>query len=417
MKTIRSESKNKNIFEVFLEELSHSTILILILAVVCGLILSGLLIIITTEDVYSGFRISFMDGIYACLNTLGNTVSAIFLGAFGNPAEIAAAFQSGNAQAIRDALNPFFESLVVSTPYIFSGLALALSFRVGLLNIGAEGQIYIGAAGTAWAGYFFKGLPPLIHVPLALGIGALAGGFWAFIPGWLKAKTGAHEVINCIMMNYIAFNLVQYLIAGPMKDPTSYTPKTPWIEESAHLFRFFGEPIRFNIGFFIALLMAFLVWFLLFKTTWGYELRHVGLNPNASRYAGINITKIIVIGMALSGALAGLAGANEIMGVNFRQAPNFTSGYGFDGIALALLGNNHPVGVVISAIFFGFLRSSAKLMQLRAGIPSHLIPVLQAFIMFFIAAPAIVRTIFRLKQTKKNEIPLSDLKVSADKGK
>jgi ABC-type uncharacterized transport system permease subunit len=416
MKKIKSESKNKNFFGIFLEELSQSSILILILAVVCGLILSGLLIILTTEEVYKGFGISFLEGIKASFNTLGITLSAIFLGAFGSPADILAAFQSGNAQAIRDALNPFFESLVVSTPYIFSGLAIALSFRIGLLNIGAEGQIYIGALASVWAGYFFKGLPALIHVPLALGIGALAGGFWAFIPGWLKAKTGAHEVNNCIMMNYIAFNLVQFLIAGPMKDPTSFTPKTPWIEESAKLFRFFDAPIRFNIGFFIALLMAFLVWFLLFKTTWGYELRHVGLNPHASRYAGINITKIIMIGMALSGALAGLAGANEILGVNWRQAPNFTSGYGFDGIALALLGNNHPLGVVISAIFFGFLRSSSKLMQLRAGVPSHLIPVLQAFIMIFIAAPAIVRTIFRLKQGKKIDVPL-DLKVATQKGK
>ncbi len=416
MKKTISINKNKNFFEIFLEELSHSTILILILAVVCGLILSGLLILLTTEDVYRGFGLSFLEGLKACASTIGLTLSSIFLGAFGNPADISAAFQSGNAQAIRDALNPFFESLVVSTPYIFSGLAIALSFRVGLLNIGAEGQIYIGALASVWAGYFFKGLPALIHVPLALGIGALAGAFWAFIPGWLKAKTGAHEVINCIMMNYVAFNLVQFLIAGPMKDPTSYTPKTPWIEESAHLFKFFGNPIRFNIGFFIALLMAFLVWFLLFKTTWGYELRHVGLNQFASRYAGINITKIIVIGMALSGALAGLAGANEILGVNFRQAPNFTSGYGFDGIALALLGNNHPVGVVISAIFFGFLRSSSKLMQLRAGVPSYLIPVLQAFIMFFIAAPAIVRTIFRLKEANKNVLP-SDLKVATEKGK
>ena len=210
-------------------------------------------------------------------------------------------FKAGILKAISTAFNPFFESLVISTPYIFTGLALALGFRAGIFNIGAEGQFYIGSIAAAWAGWAFKGLPPFIHIPLALGVAALGGAIWGFIPGFLKAKTGAHEVINTIMMNYIAFNFIYFIIGSVFRDPNVYVARTPLIQESAHLYQFFEQPNRFHIGFFIALGAAFLIWYLLFKTTWGFEFRSVGLNPNASRYGGINITRITIIVMSLSG--------------------------------------------------------------------------------------------------------------------
>jgi ABC-type uncharacterized transport system permease subunit len=261
----------------------------------------------------------------------------------------------------------------------------------------------VGGIAAAWAGWTFKGLSPWIHVPLAMLIGALAGALWGFVPGILKAKTGAHEVITTIMMNYVAYYLIYYLIAAPLRDPNEVVPKTPWVLESARLYRFFPEPVRFHLGFFIAIAVAFVIWFILFKTTWGYEIRSVGLNPHASKYAGMNITLITVLTMALSGAIAGMAGANEILGVSWRQSQALTSGYGFDSIALALLAQNNPLGVILTALLFGFMRSGSRVMQLRAGTPIYIINILQAFIILFIAAPVIIRTIYRLKKPSGND--------------
>lgn len=397
-----SENKKKSL-AVFWDEFSRSNILVIILAIFTGIILGGVLVAMTTNEVYAAFRTSFWSGLGTALRTAWNTYVSLFTGSVGDPEKIRLAFASGDPLEIRRAINPFFESLVQSTPYIFGGLAVALGFRAGLFNIGVEGQIFIGAVTGVWAGYAITGLPAIIHVPLAMLFGALGGALWGFIPGFLKAKTGAHEVITTIMMNYIAFRLVDWLLKFPMKDPNEFTPKTPWIEESAKLVRFFDVPIRFHLGFFIALLMAFLVYLLLFKTTWGLELRMVGANPNAAKYAGIKITTATVVAMALSGALAGMAGANEVLGVNYRLLPAFSSGYGFDSIALALLGKTHPVGVVLSSLLFGFLRNGARSMQLAVGVPIDIVSILQAVILAFIAAPAIIRTIYRLREPKHQE--------------
>jgi simple sugar transport system permease protein len=399
----KTSDKKPNAFLIFLEEIQRSQLTVTILAILTGIILGGLLAAATSLEVYDAFSVSFGDGIKTGLNVAWSTYKALFTGSVGDYGKIKAALDSGDPLTIRRAFFPFFESLVQATPFIFGGLAVAVGFRVGLFNIGAEGQIFIGALAGAWAGYFFKGLPAIIHVPLALICGALGGAIWGFIPGLLKAKTGAHEVINTIMMNYISFRFTEFMLRGPMKDPEEYTPKTPVIEESAKLYQFFEDPIRFHLGFFIAIAVAFLVYWLLFKTTWGLELRTVGSNPNAARYAGMNNVAATIIAMSLSGALAGLAGANEILGVNYRLVPAFSSGYGFDAIALALLGKNHPFGVVLSGLLFGFLRSGARQMQLQAGIPIDIISILQALILAFIAAPAIIRTIYRLKEPEVKE--------------
>ncbi len=397
-KETKQASKKKDAGKIFLEEISKSPLTITILAIISGLILGGLLVAITTEDVYKAFNISFWEGIKTGAQAAWTTYQALFYGSVGNPSKIIAALQSGESEAIRRAFNPFFESLVVSTPYIFAGLAVALGFRVGLFNIGAEGQLFIGAATTVTAAIYLEGLPAIVHIPVSLLAGFVGGGLWGFIPGWLKAATGGHEVINTIMMNYIAFRLSEYLLRGPLKNPDVYTPVSAPIQESAKLVRLFDSPIRFHIGFFIALFVAFLVYLFLFKTTWGYTLRTVGSNPRAAKYAGMSIIRSTVVAMFLSGGLAGLAGANEVLGVNHNLALAFASGYGFDSIALALLGKSHPMGVVLAAILFGFLRNGAIQMQVLAGVPVDILSILQAFILAFIAAPAIIRTIYRLKE-------------------
>ncbi len=403
MTTDTTPTTKKSGFSIFLEELSRSNALVIFLAIITGVILGGVLVAITTAEVYAAFKISFWGGLKEAFVTAWNTYVALFTGAIGNPEKIKEAFASGDPLAIRRAINPFFESLVQTTPLIFAGLAVALGFRVGLFNIGAEGQIFMGAITGVWAGYAIQGLPPIIHIPVALFFGALGGAIWGFVPGFLKAKTGAHEVITTIMMNYIAFRLSDWLLKGPMADPNEYTPKTPWILPSAELPKLFEQPIRFHIGFFVAILMAVLVYLLLFKTTWGFEMRMVGSNPNAARYAGIKITVSTVLAMVLSGALAGLAGANEVLGLNHRLIPAFSSGYGFDSIALALLGKSHPFGVILSSLLFGFLRNGARSMQLAVGVPIDIVSILQALILAFIAAPAIIRTIYRLKAPKHAE--------------
>jgi simple sugar transport system permease protein len=322
---------------------------------------------------------------------------ALFQGSIGSPAQIVSALQSGEANAIRRAFNPFLESMVASTPYIFAGLAVALGFRAGVFNIGAEGQLFVGAMTGTYVGFAITGLPAVIHIPLTLLAGFAGGALWGFIPGWLKAKTGGHEVINTIMMNYIAFRLSDFMLKGLLKRPDSFNPVSPVLEQSAWLPNIFGAPTRFHLGFFVALGVAWLVYWFLFKTTWGFDLRTVGASPNAGRYAGMNVSRNIMLAMALSGGLAGLAGINEVAGVNHFLAQAFSSGYGFDAIALALLGKNHPVGVVLAALLFGTLRNGATRMQIMTGIPIDIISILQAIILMFIAAPAIIRTIYRLR--------------------
>ncbi|RPJ51982.1 MAG: ABC transporter permease [Chloroflexi bacterium] len=368
-----------------------------VLAVLTGLVLGGIFIIATTETVYAAFGTSIGAGLNEAWRVVIEAYGALFSGSLGDPARMVAALRNGDALEIRRAFNPFLESLVTSTPYIFAGLGVALGFRAGVFNIGAEGQIFMGAIFSAYVGYAIKGLPAVIHIPVALLAGAIGGGIWGFIPGWLKAKVGGHEVINTIMMNYIAFRMSDWLLSGPMKRPNSFNPISPTIEESAMLPQFFGDPIRFHLGFFVALGTAALVSWFLFKTIWGFDLRTVGANPFAGRYAGMKVSTNIMLAMTLSGALCGLAGTNEVRGLNHNLAMAFSSGYGFDSIALALLGNNTPLGVVLASLLFGTLRTGATRMQLVSAIPVDIISVLQAIILALIAAPVIVRVLFNLR--------------------
>jgi len=295
------------------------------------------------------------------------------------------------------------ETAVWATPYIFAGLAVALAFKGGLFNIGAEGQLAVGATLTALVGYALPAwlgfdLPAYILLPLALIAGMIGGAIWAGIPGALKAYTGGHEVINTIMMNYIALNTISFLLNGAMKDksPTNVIARTPLIAESARIPPIF-DGLRVHWGFVLALVVAFLIWWLLNKTTFGFEIRTVGLNPDAAKYAGINVKRIIILTMALSGMLAGLAGSIEVTGLNYRHQLGFSIGYGYDAIAIALLGRSQPLGVVLAAILFAAMRNGATRMQFLTQMPVDLISVIQALILLFVAADAIVRYIYRIK--------------------
>jgi simple sugar transport system permease protein len=295
------------------------------------------------------------------------------------------------------------ETAVWATPYIFAGLAVALAFKGGLFNIGAEGQLAIGAVLAALIGYALpewvgRDIPAVIHLPLAILAGIAGGAFWAAIVGFLKAYTGGHEVINTIMMNYIALNTISFLLNGPMKDrdPNNVIARTPLIAESARMPEIFSG-LRVHWGFVLALLVAFAVWWMLNKSTLGFEIRTVGLNPDAAKYAGINVKRTIILTMALSGMLAGLAGTVEVTGLNYRHELGFSIGYGFDAIAIALLGRSHPLGVVLAAILFAAMRNGATRMQFLTQMPVDLISMLQALILLFVAADAIVRYIYRIR--------------------
>lgn len=295
------------------------------------------------------------------------------------------------------------ETAVWATPYILAGLAVTLAFKGGLFNIGAEGQLALGATFSALIGYALPewlgmDVPAIIHLPLAVLVGMAAGAFWGAIPGFLKAYTGGHEVINSIMMNYIALNTISFLLNGPMKDrsPSNVIARTPLIAESARMPEIF-EGLRVHWGFILALLVAYLVWWMLNKTTLGFEIRTVGANPDAAKYAGINVKRTIILTMALSGMLAGLAGTVEVTGLNYRHELGFSIGYGFDAIAIALLGRSHPLGVVLAAILFAAMRNGATRMQFLTQMPVDLISMLQALILLFVAADAIIRYIYRVK--------------------
>jgi simple sugar transport system permease protein len=292
------------------------------------------------------------------------------------------------------------ETLINVTPLIFTGLAVALSFKCGLFNIGAEGQLIMGQIVSAWVGFSLTGLPAFVHMPLALAAGVAAGAVWGAVPGYLKARLGVHEVINTIMMNYIALYFSHYLVIGPLKAPGPL-PVTPTIAPTAKLWRFL-PPTRLHLGVILAIAAVWLVYYVLFQTTLGFEIRAVGENAEAARYGGISVRRNIVLAMLMSGGLAGAAGAVQVLGLQYKFLDIFSfTGYGFDGIAVALLGRNHPLGVLAAACLFGTLARGAILMQSIARIPKEIIGIMQATIVLIVAADEIIRRLVMPRRRQK----------------
>lgn len=311
-------------------------------------------------------------------------------------------------------------TLLNAIPFVFAGLAVAFAFKGGLFNIGGEGQLFLGAVTSAWIGIALAGLPGPVLLPLALVGGGLAGALWGALSGALKAYTGAHEVITTIMLNYIALVITGWLVSqgsrsqgiapGPLRDPNplNIVPRTAKIAEAARLpvmFTLGDESI--HLGLVLAILAVIVIAFLIWRTTIGFEVRTVGQNPSAARAAGINVARVTILTMAVSGGLAGLAGAVETLGRNYYFAPNFNVGYGFDSIAISLLGGNHPVGVALSALLFGAMDAGGTDMQFASHVPTEILQVVQALVLMFVAAPAILRYIFRLRVRQEDSTTFS----------
>jgi ABC-type uncharacterized transport system permease subunit len=370
------------------------------LAVFTGLLVGALIVIFSDSEVLGMLRTSPVEALQLGVKRALDAYAALFAGSLGDPGRIAAAVTSGDQALLIKAFRPISESLLSATPLIFVGLSVALGFRSGLFNIGAEGQLFLGAIFAVFAAVNFQGLPMIIHLPLAVLFGFLGGALWGMIPGVLKARTGAHEVITTIMLNYVAYLLLAMLLKNPiLQREGSTNPISKIVPDSAAMPQII-EGLRVTWWFPVALLTAAAVSWLLFKSTKGFEFRAVGLNPGAAKYAGISVALTTVLTMTIAGGLAGLGGASVMLVPNGTLVPGFSPGYGFDAIAIALLGRSRPSGVVAAALLFGVLRAGSTTMQASTQIPIDLVVVVQSFVIMFIAAPALVRGIYRIKTTK-----------------
>jgi general nucleoside transport system permease protein len=376
------------------------------LAIVAALALGALLIAVTNTTVLHAWGRLFSDpgnAFARAWDAIFAAYRAMFDGAIFSPATIGAAFHGGSVGAI---FYPISQSMSDATPLILTGLSVAIAFRAGLFNIGAAGQWIGGAVVATYLG-FAVSMPPVIHVIVCL-IGGIAGGAVAgWVVGELKARTGAHEVIVTIMLNYVMYNLLSYLLGTPraLQAPGQSNLISPNVASNAQLPHVGGPPPEVDAGFLVALAAAAVVWWLLTRSTVGFQFRTVGANPSAARSAGMSVERSWVLVMAIAGALAGLSGASVIQG-SAVHALTFNSygTYGFDGITVALLGRARPVGVVLAALLFGALHSGGTAMQAATSVPTDISQVLQGLIVLFVAAPPLIRAVFRLREARAGGI-------------
>ncbi len=294
-------------------------------------------------------------------------------------------------------------TLFYATPLIFTGLAVAFGFHCGLFNIGGEGQLHMGTMMLALVAIWMNGVSAWILVPVCFLTAFLAGGIWGGIPGYLKARFGGHEVINTIMMNFIAFGLTNYLVVGPFHRKGTQVLETEFIPEEARIPRLHDwipgvpESLPLNLGFLVALAMCVVVYLTLWKTKWGYEIRAVGTSNSVAEYAGIPVKRNMILAMFLSGGFAGLVGVHEVMGYRFTYHDNFSNGAGFIGIAVALLGRNHPVGIILASLLFGALSRGGLFLDLQfESLSRDFVMVLQGVIVLFVATDQLFKKLFRL---------------------
>ena len=331
-----------------LRNIQYKNLLFPVLAVLLALIISAIIVSILGYD---------------WLNAYQN----LFQGAVGN-------------------LRNIGETITRAIPLIFTGLSFAIGRRCGLINLGAEGQVFMGGLFATFVGVTFTGLPIFIHLPLAIIAGMIGGGLLGLLIGWLKNRFGASELITGIMFNYIAILLVGYFVSttyGPLRDTEAFLSQSARMPDSAVLPRIL-EGTRIHAGLFLAILALVFFFVFLWKTPKGYEIRAAGLNPDAARYSGINVKGNVLLAMFMAGGFAGLAGSVETLGVHLRLLPDFSANFGFDGIAVSLLGNNTPIGIFLSAILFGMLRSGAQQMQMAAQVPVAVVQIIQSLVILFV---------------------------------
>jgi len=339
-----------------------------VMAIVLALAIAAVVIVVSSAFTGDGFQPLLPFYAY----------QALIVGAFGNE-------------------NALLNTLVDSAPLMFGGLAVGLGFKAGLFNIGVAGQFLVGAFAAAVVGASLASAPVILAMPLAVITGGLAGAAYGFIPGYLKARTGAHEVVTTIMLNSTAALLLTWAVTDLVRAPGFSFPRTGDIG-NAHLPVLLGRNLHLGIP--LAVLAIFVVRWLLERTTIGFEIRTVGQNPNAARYAGIKPVFIIPLTMSISGLLGGLAGAVQLLGVIGFYAPGITASVGFDSIAVALLGRSNPIGILFAALLFGAFRAGAPLMQINTSVPIEVIDIIQALIILFLAAELIVRRVFRIRAAR-----------------
>jgi simple sugar transport system permease protein len=386
---------------VFLHNLwSANTVTVTILSIVLAMIIGAILIIVSDAEVlktYSYFTARPSDAINASWAVVSSAYADLFRGAVFDPAAVSAWLGgSGTWQA---AFTSISETLTYAAPLVFTGLSVALAFRGGLFNIGGQGQAVVGTICAAVTGFTLP-LPIVLNLIVALLAGLAGGALWGFIAGFLKAQSGAHEVITTIMLNYVAALFLTWLILQKgVQDPNRTDAISKAVPESAQL-PSFGGALRVNLGIVLAVLVTAGVAWLLNRSVFGFELRAVGANPAAARTAGISVGRTYALLMAVAGALAGLGGATQVLGTAYALTPAVAGNIGFDGLLVALLGRNRPWGTLLAAILFGALRAGGNRMQSFTGISLELVTVLQALIVIFIAAPALVKAIFRLRAAR-----------------
>lgn len=388
--------------------LSGNIVTVTALAFFSALVVGAIIVVLATPGAARAWA-SFFIAPGAALSQSWAAISAAYgsllAGAIGSPSAYAEAIRDPTVQNLNTAFQPLSETLVSTTPLLMAGLGVALAFRAGMFNIGGQGQLMLGAIGATWAGFAFHGLPIYLHLPMAILAGALGGAVWGFIPGILKARTGAHEVITSMMLNYIALNLLTWLLNTRLFCATwpCQVTLSKFVAPTAQLPHLAGSTLRVNLGIVLAVLAAIGVAWLLKRSTVGFEFRMLGLNADAARVAGANVGRLYVTAMTLSGILVGLAGAFTILGVDLQLSPLYGGTTGFDAITVAILGRGSPLGVSLSALLFGAFNAGGRSMQVNTSIPLQLVEVLQAVLVLFVAAPGVIRTIYRIKVARAGE--------------
>ena len=377
-----------------MKELTGGNALLSVLAVVASFIVGGILIAVSSESVQTtiGYVTARPSDFFSALwNAVFGAYDAMFRGAIFNY----------KATSFVQMIKPITETLAYATPITMAGLGLAVAFRSGLFNIGATGQIIFGAMFAGWVGIFVE-LPFYLHFPLAVLAGIVGGGLFGALVGFLKATTGANEVIVTIMLNYIAGMLLSFLLKTPiLQAPGSINPVSPPVRDTSKYWFFLGDQFRVHGGLIAMLLAVVFTWWLLNRSTLGFRFRALGHNPNAAKVAGINIGLTYVLVMGISGALSGLAGTSQVLGSEKFLTLGVAASFGFDAITVALLGRSNPWGVLVAGLLFGGLRAGAVTMQANQGVPIDIVLVVQSLIVLFIAAPPLVRAMFRIKESKK----------------